>query len=122
MDLECSMLNESILLVAELHIYIHIFISIHLLMDTGYFHILTIDCKISFFLLNLFNFYFFWPHGLVPQLGIESVPSALEMQSLNPWTARETPHSSPIVAYIIFHLSVNFFPSFLDYDPILPLK
>ena len=84
-------------------------------MDTGYFHILAVDCKISFFLLNLFNFYFFWPHGLAWfKLGIESVPSALETQSLNHWTARETPDSSPIVAYIIFHLSVNLFPSFLD--------
>ena len=28
---------------------------------------------------------------LVPQLGIESIPPELEVQSLNHWTAREVP-------------------------------
>ena len=38
----------------------------------------------------------FWPHHeaggiLVPQLGIEPVPPAVEAWSLNHWTAREVP-------------------------------
>ena len=42
------------------------------------------------------SFFFFWPHHtacriLVPQPGIEPVPPALEMQSLNHWTTREVP-------------------------------
>lgn len=37
-----------------------------------------------------FNFFFFWPHhascgSLVPQLGTESVPPALEIWSFNRW-------------------------------------
>ena len=39
---------------------------------------------------------FFWPHHaacgiLVPRAGIKPVPSALEAQSLNHWSAREVP-------------------------------
>ena len=41
-------------------------------------------------------FFFFWPHCeacgiLVPQPGIEPVPSATTVQSLNHWTAGEFP-------------------------------
>ena len=44
-------------------------------------------------------FNFFWLHRaafglLVPQPGIEPVPPALEVQSLNHWTAREVPTST----------------------------
>ena len=50
----------------------------------------------------LFNFNFnFWLHCaacgiLVPQPGIEPVPPALEVQSLNHWTAREVPHEKSL--------------------------
>ena len=45
-------------------------------------------------LLVFWIFFFFWPchaaHGiLVPQLGIEAAPPAMEVQSLNHWTAGE---------------------------------
>ena len=46
--------------------------------------------------LSFFFFFFFLTvlHGmiLVSQPGIESVPPALEVQSLNHWTAREVSH------------------------------
>ena len=45
------------------------------------------------------SFFFFWPYctaygNLVPWLGTESIPLALEAQSLNHWTAKEVPKMS----------------------------
>ena len=47
-------------------------------------------------LKKIFYFLIFWPHCaacgiLVPQLGIEATPPAVEARSLNHWTAREVP-------------------------------
>ena len=51
-----------------------------------------------------FVFFFFWPRHaacriLVPQPGIEPVPTALGAQSLNHWTAREVPAYPTSVCY-----------------------
>ena len=53
------------------------------------------DLRNGFFLLAPF-FFFFWLHSvacgiLVPRQGNEPVPPAVEVQSLNHWTAREVP-------------------------------
>ena len=42
------------------------------------------------------SYFYFWPHHvarttLVPQPGIKPMPSAVEAQILNHWTAREVP-------------------------------
>ena len=61
----------------------------------------------KFLIINvffLFCFILFWgvflaiPHScgiLVPQPGIEPVPPAVEVHSLNHWTAREVPKTEP---------------------------
>ena len=54
----------------------------------------------SFFKIKAVLFYFFfWPYHaacgiLVPRSGIKPVLPAVEVQSLNHWTAREVPGSS----------------------------
>ena len=46
----------------------------------------------SFLVCVFFFFFFFWLCGiLVPRPGIEPAPPAVEVQSLNHWTAREVP-------------------------------
>ena len=67
-------------------------------------HVLTFFFKlIVSFLLFYFNFLFSWPSHvaggiLVPRLGIELMPLALEAQSLNHWTTRQIP--SLVVNYL----------------------
>ena len=55
---------------------------------------------------NVFSYFLPEPSSmwvLVPQPGIELVPSALEVQSLNPWISREVPKSVFSVVYQIIY-------------------
>ena len=63
---------------------------------------IVIDVFLHFYLMMKMETWaakiFFWLHFavcriLVPQPGIEPVPSALGVQSLNPWIAREVPRT-----------------------------
>ena len=61
-----------------------------------YFRSWENEIEIRTHVLNFF--FFFWPCSmacriLVPQRRIKPMPPALEMQSLNHWTAREVPRS-----------------------------
>ena len=60
---------------------------------------MVIYSRINYFikLMSFFKLIFFWPHHmtwgiLVPGLGIKPIPPALEVWSLNHWTAREVPN------------------------------
>ena len=61
----------------------------------------------EYFLMLESYIYIFWPHRvacgiLVPRPGIELVPPAGEVQSLNHWTAREVPWVP--IKYIFFRI------------------
>ena len=53
---------------------------------------------------------------LVPEPGIESVPPAVEAQSLNHWTATEVPYPL-ILFYLVFFFLVSHFKLFGDSFP-----
>ena len=62
-------------------------------------------------LYHITLFWFFWPcHAacgiLVPQQGIEPVPPAWDVQSLNHWTATEVPHHTILTDNFLVHLFV----------------
>ena len=78
-----------------------------------------IPCFVKYLVKFLGHFFFFWPRHtarriLVPRPGIEHVPPAppaLEVQSLNHWTAREVPlgHFCFFLSFFLFLIFIYLF-------------